>query len=528
MKTLLNIAVIIILQQTNLNGQFYFNNHYFRENGFYDFSESIILKDCIYTLAHYNDPFVAGRVGASAIIKFNSQGQLISIDTLVYRIGTNFGWPTSLQFIDDSTLYFAALDSYKATIVNYNIVKRTFDIKVQFQPIIGKYFFSYPNAIHWDNNSDYFVSSQSGRLRHLSGNLYWQIGDIVLSKIVNNKVNKQLKIEMDSFTLVDYGISKSTANHILFFGSYENYDYGENSDFKFQQYIFEYDTSLQLISKIFSPADYKFGNIWDAIIDQAGNKYTASSKLTWHVTMGGNYFEKVPMISSYDHNGTFKWYKVYNQQFRFAREDSYYSLCFNRDSSEIVAVGRMTTKEVNGDGTIPGFLIEKGLITKINLTGDSIWQRYYLARGSEDHNNWNAFKDIKVMPQGGYLLSGYSDISVPPSGRNVGGWLMTIDEKGCYIPGCDLVTNHDQSDLPLDVKVYPNPTSDFIALIHGSQSSLDAIMVDLDGNQIKEFKELDGLTTYFLDLNNLAAGDYILILKDNNKTLATKNIVVAK
>lgn len=66
MKTVLSIAVILLFQQSLLFGQFYFNNHYLREGGFYDFSGSIIHHDHIYTISHYNDPFVAGRVIAKA------------------------------------------------------------------------------------------------------------------------------------------------------------------------------------------------------------------------------------------------------------------------------------------------------------------------------------------------------------------------------------------------------------------------------------------------------------------------------
>lgn len=86
---------------------------------------------------------------------------------------------------------------------------------------------------------------------------------------------------------------------------------------------------------------------------------------------------------------------------------------------------------------------------------------------------------------------------------------------------CNLGTNNPQNGL--NIGIYPNPTTQFLNI--GRISNVDKgdfTIVDMNGKVIKQLNNLALQTP--IDVSDIAAGTYLLVLKANDKTFRNKFI----
>ncbi|MCH9821899.1 MAG: T9SS type A sorting domain-containing protein, partial [Bacteroidetes bacterium] len=81
----------------------------------------------------------------------------------------------------------------------------------------------------------------------------------------------------------------------------------------------------------------------------------------------------------------------------------------------------------------------------------------------------------------------------------------------------------------LDIKIFPNPTSDLIAIQIGgiNNQDLDIKMYDIQGKLIKETKLNKGQTISYLDIQTVYSGTYLIKISTNELSL-TRKIIVEK
>ena len=81
----------------------------------------------------------------------------------------------------------------------------------------------------------------------------------------------------------------------------------------------------------------------------------------------------------------------------------------------------------------------------------------------------------------------------------------------------------------LDIKIFPNPTSDLIAIQIGgiNNQDLDIKMYDIQGMLIKETKLNKGQTISYLDIQTVYSGTYLIKISTNELSL-TRKIIVEK
>lgn len=169
--------------------------------------------------------------------------------------------------------------------------------------------------------------------------------------------------------------------------------------------------------------------------------------------------------------------------------------------------------------------IDKGVITKINLEGDVEWTRLYSARGVGRQTSWSRFNDIAHAPSGGYLLCGSNRLSYKQE-VNEAGWLMKVDEFGCYIPGCHtLTTVFEVKDIAL--QLYPNPAKNHFAILHNYKETLNAKMYNMQGEFLSNFNDILPFETLHVDIDGLHSGEYLLqFFSQDGKWVGTKKMVV--
>lgn len=507
-----------------LNSQVLFSKHFARDSGYFYFSSVLELNNCIYVLVDFNDNSINSRYGSSGILKLDKEGNVLSLDTIHPSGQLSYSFPQSLQQINDSLLFYVTHDTSYLHLMEYNIHSRLIN-KISFKNTLGQYIYLYSYGI-LHNNDFYTLSSHSTRRRRFyPGNNSVSLYDGMISKISNKKLDRQSIVSYDTLDLVGYNITKLKNGNLAVMGIITNYDFAGLDDYIFRNFIFEYNDSLNLERQIISPIDLKLGVISEIVEDNEGNLYAATNEVKYTKAFSGGYYRSRPSVCKYDKDYKFLWNISYIPFSRYSY-DKYNSLCFDKDSLNLIVVGKYETIDTSfliDSMTSERWIVQKGLITKTDLDGKLIWNRSYIARGNEFNFNFNEFTNIKRLNSGGYIICGSNDY-YDHIERSLQGWLMKVDEYGCLIPGCHLVNTILQDKI--DLKFYPNPATHYISVIHGSNKSMNLEMFNQKGNMVLKENDISSLETYVFDIRNLPMGEYYVLFKDNTgKIISTEKII---
>ncbi|MFK7773919.1 MAG: T9SS type A sorting domain-containing protein [Saprospiraceae bacterium] len=172
---------------------------------------------------------------------------------------------------------------------------------------------------------------------------------------------------------------------------------------------------------------------------------------------------------------------------------------------------------------------ESGHIIKFNIDGDMLWERrhYAIATGSE----YNKLYDIVELADSSLLLCGQSVDLLGDFPQQ--GWLLKLDKHGCLVPGCHLDTSTENplSIIQATVKIYPNPTRDYLNVYYKSKrEKREGIfrLVDMQGTVILSFIATQNDTTYMIDLEKYSSGIYFLQYLENGQLSQTEKIIIQK
>jgi hypothetical protein len=172
---------------------------------------------------------------------------------------------------------------------------------------------------------------------------------------------------------------------------------------------------------------------------------------------------------------------------------------------------------------------ESGHIIKFNIDGDIIWERRHY--GIESEIEHNKLYDIVELADSSLLLCGQSvDVLGDFPQR---GWLLKLDKHGCLVPGCHLDTSTDDplSITQTIVKIYPNPTSDYLNVYYRNKTGKGEglfQLVDIQGRVVFSFGATQRDTTYMIDLGNYSSGIYFLQYLEDGRLSKTEKIVIQK
>ncbi|WP_264789602.1 T9SS type A sorting domain-containing protein [Aureispira anguillae] len=175
----------------------------------------------------------------------------------------------------------------------------------------------------------------------------------------------------------------------------------------------------------------------------------------------------------------------------------------------------------------PIYNIIHGRIVKLSPNGDSIWSREYEYLNAA--NSAYTIYDAERTPDGGFLICGEANII--GTGVHQQGWLLKLDEEGCLVPGCHLVSGVLPTQRPaaLNLLLYPNPTTDYLNVHYynpSPQEDLSFRVLDVQGRLLKEYKTYDQSDkTYILSVYDLEAGVYILELRQKGALIGSEEFL---
>lgn len=154
------------------------------------------------------------------------------------------------------------------------------------------------------------------------------------------------------------------------------------------------------------------------------------------------------------------------------------------------------------------------------------WIRYYRIRNGYDHG-W--LHDLKSFPGGGYIIGAesfeglaYENFREPYYMP----WLLKVDDDGCLIPGCGIVSNNDpKSNQKNEIIIYPNPANNYIILLHSNSEKTRYQIISTEGKTIDDFYSVLQDEQIVIPLHNWKAGLYYIKAQNQSGYISSKEFI---
>ncbi len=254
--------------------------------------------------------------------------------------------------------------------------------------------------------------------------------------------------------------------------------------------------------------------------DAGGNVYVTGYFYSSSITFGSTIVSNVNgyndiFIAKYDSNGTVLWaksaggtsYDLANSVSTDAQENVYITGLFYSDS---ITFGSTILTNSGLDGDI--------FITKYDSNGTILWAK------SAGGISYDEAYGVSADAGGNVYVSGYFNSSINFDSTNLtnaGGGDVFIAKLSVAV-----ATNIVENNFIDELSVFPNPFFSQALLQTGNLLHYATLTVDnVFGQTVKQIKNING-QTIVLSRDNLLSGLYFLRLTEDNKTIATKKIVI--
>jgi len=159
-----------------------------------------------------------------------------------------------------------------------------------------------------------------------------------------------------------------------------------------------------------------------------------------------------------------------------------------------------------------------GWIVKLSANGQKLWSKEYVGIG--DWGSKNFLRDIDVLPDGGLIAVGESQLSgaTPPQV----GWFLKLDSNGCEIDNCTVGFEDVQEEK--QIEIYPNPASDnFTIKLPESMKGAEVVVYDVTGKIVKQ--QTVNTKQLMIDVTAFSKGLYFATAQKGDRILSTKLVV---
>ncbi len=281
----------------------------------------------------------------------------------------------------------------------------------------------------------------------------------------------------------------------------------------------------------------------NSIIQDDGKLIISGRNYSINQPIGGT----LPIIMKLDTLGNLDWYDIHGTELEDIQQD--YTNVVQTCDSNYVAGGTWISwpgsEEIIEGQNNPDYDEFAHIVKFERNTGDILWERKY--RFLEIYRDQHTLVDMKSTPDGGVIFCGEArdayHIYDPPYQQ---GWLVKLDECGCLVPGCDTLCKY-VCNVPTDTTdstffpvfnshfiIGPNPANDFINIYFGPSPTLPQgkgvvfEIHDVQGKLVYSFVPTTTETTYMMSTEILAAGMYVISLRNGDKVLQQQKVIVEK
>ncbi len=195
------------------------------------------------------------------------------------------------------------------------------------------------------------------------------------------------------------------------------------------------------------------------------------------------------------------------------------------DDSSIVVAGEFG--QIYPDTLNPQYAVQQAKVVKLKTDGTILWDRdyAYLTAAYSSHRIF----DMISTKDDGILICG----SASGSGQGAlqQGWLLKLDEHGCLVPGCHLVSGvlPPSATSSVELLLYPNPATQFLNVFYQSSQQdgeLSFSIINVQGQILQQYKNTaTSGKTYMLDVGELPTGNYFLEVDLDGNLMKTEQFI---
>ena len=326
-------------------------------------------------------------------------------------------------------------------------------------------------------------------------------------------------IEMEGMRLTPFKLITTENNTMLALGYGNNGSIVEDIDTATVGiFVIEYDESFNKIQEtLTSEALHASGYAFDAIVDSNQDIVVAAVEYIRDTINSLNEWQPRfrPAIVKLNKHLEYQWSKPLGQHDYSDVYPVFHSLVESHDQDGYIIVGEDFTYSDFGRASI---------IMKMSSEGDSIWYKTITTLASEPND---ILQDIIKSSDGNYVSTGLRARTTQNDSIDsvTQLWLIKFDENGDLI---DLSTSSDTQLHPnLDIKIFPNPSSDVIYIEQKNISNIKYQLFNAAGQLLIEQLTHQPNHSYILDVSQYQDGIYHLHVTDlNSSHTYTKKILV--
>ncbi|MEM7106451.1 MAG: hypothetical protein AAF502_25210, partial [Bacteroidota bacterium] len=244
-------------------------------------------------------------------------------------------------------------------------------------------------------------------------------------------------------------IVRSEGNNVIVYAVASEGSCDDDTDYIKQHWVFEIDFVGDINWEYESPEDRYLGT--------ASITYTANGELLVYGTETIREWLGSPLNYDCPHQG-------YIAKLNSNNEVEWEQTLGNSNLTTIWSAKELPNGNIIavGDNRIeylPDSAQYTGWILQFSAVGELLWERN-LTRLYPWIGKWHHLYDLKVMEDGGFLISGtVEDFYIPSPTAGQWGWLVRTDSLGCVSSGCDSNTTSINSPIPEigNLEISPNP-----------------------------------------------------------------------
>jgi hypothetical protein len=481
-----------------------------------------ITDSCYYVIGTARDS-LSCCLGA-LFAKFDTLGNPLFSHVYYDSLGRYGTWHPSLEVYSDD--YLAVSGYY----IDVNNCMRGGVLKYNTEgELIEKYLHSnlYPNE-KYIRTDDMKITADSGFIV-VSGISHPQgVGDVSILKLDKNG-NKIWHISSIDSNYIEHipCVYATNDNHYIIGYQQDNLS-GVQMNYTVRSKLEKIDPLGNTVWTYQSPSNEQIHGVNDLIQSKDGGLVIASAWGSERLNPTGTY--AVPIQEAYvyklDSGRNFLWGTKFHSD---ALTSANFQKVIELEDSTLVAFGTVVRLYPPSN---PTYNIIHGRIVKLSPQGDSIWSRdyEYLSTANASHTVY----DAERTHDGGFLICGEAvGNDTIPSNPVIfqQGWLIKLDEEGCLVPGCHIIT----SVLPIaerasiSLSLYPNPTVDYLNVHYYNKETKEHLtfsVVDMQGRVLSRFETYDQSDkTYIVPVSDLVVGMYVLEVRQEGVLLGSEQFV---
>ena len=206
-------------------------------------------------------------------------------------------------------------------------------------------------------------------------------------------------------------------------------------------------------------------------------------------------------------SGNIQWQKTIGG----INHDYLYSIEQSPDGGYIT--GGFSSSNISGDKTENSKGFEDYWLVKLDASGNILWQKTIGGNGDDE------LRSLQITADGGFILAGssLSDISGDKTENSWGAsdyWILKYSKDD---------TGIEDANPHFLLQVYPNPVTSYLTISLRNLKKYTLNIINPEGKIC--FQTTSFATRLQLDVQNLSAGIYFIVARDENRNFIVKKFI---